>query len=231
MNMDFEFIEKNDGSIILDICEGVKRLTPLDICDDDITEINIPASVEIIDFQAVVGLDFVERFNVNPNNKRFVEVDGCVYSADMRTLIVYPPGKECECFEIPSTVEHIAPGAFWGVQVIESVKIGENVKSIGNEAFGAAWPLRRIFVGKNVNVIEYLFEKSNNFDLYMSARYGLVVGGVEGSPIEAWCNENAVRFCPLNEDQIENFVTSSEWNETVPELDLNYCWDCYRHTK
>lgn len=219
MYSDYVEIEKEDGSIILDVCEGVDILR-LDLCDwDDVTEVNIPASVKRIAFQAVVGLNFLERFNVSPENKYFVEVDGCVYSSDMKTLVLYPPAKACDCFEIPSTVERIAPGAFWGVNDLNCVKVGKNVKFIGYEAFAGSCCIERIYIDKGVEEINRLID-----DLFESRKW-LVIGGPSGSVIEQWCYENAVRFCPLSEDQVEDFLSSSEWNEVVPSV---YYFNEYR---
>lgn len=223
MYSDYVEIEKEDGSIILDVCEGVDILR-LDLCDwDDVTEVNIPASVKRIAFQAVVGLNFLERFNVSPENEYFVEVDGCVYSSDMKTLVLYPPAKFCDCFEIPSTVESIAPGAFWGVNDLNCVKLGKNVKSIGYEAFAGSGCIERIYIDKGVEEINRLI------DDFIESRKWLVIGGPSGSAIEQWCYENAVRFCPLNEDQVEDFLSSSEWNDVVPSV--YYFYECRERLK
>lgn len=221
---DYDEIENEDGSIIVDVCDGVERLEKFGLDGwYPVTEVNIPASVKSIDFQAVAGMDYLERFNVSPENKHFVEVDGCVYSSDMSTLIAYPPAKACDCFEIPSSVESIAPGAFWGVTKLKCVKVGKHVKRIGYEAFAAAFPIERIYIDKNVEAIEYFLEDSDYLEVHFMSRECLVIGSVAGSAIEHWCRENVVRFCPLNEDQVEDFLASSEWNDAVPPLDYYEC--------
>ena len=225
---DYVEIEKEDGSIILDVCEGIERLECFNINGwYPVTEVNIPASVKSIDFQVVVGMEYLKRFNVSPENKYFVEVDGCVYSADMSTLVAYPPSKACDCFEIPSTVECIAPGAFRGACQLKSVKIGKSVKVIGYEAFARAYSIERIYIDKNVETIEYFLQECEDLDLYIMYREDLVIGGAKGSNIDQWCRKNAVRFCPLNEDQVEDFLASSEWNDTVPPLDDYECSQCF----
>lgn len=221
---DYVEIENEDGSIILDVCEGVERLECFDIDGwYPVTEVNIPASVKSIDFQVAVGMEYLERFNVSPESKYFVEVDGCVYSSDMKTLIIYPPAKACNCFEIPSTVESIAPGAFWGVCDLKSVKVGKNVKRIGYEAFTGSLCIERIYIDESVEEISRLID-----DLHESREY-LVIGGSSGSAIERWCYENAVRFCPLNKDQIEDFLSSPEWDELVPSV--FYFYECRERLK
>lgn len=216
---EYDVIENEEGDIILNVCEGVERLERFDIDSwYPVIEINIPASVKTIDFQAVAGMDYLECINVSPESKYFVVVDGCVYSADMKTLVIYPPAKVCDCFEIPSTVESIAPGAFWGVTDLKCVKVGKNVKRIGYEAFAGSLCIERIYIDKGVEEISCLID-----DLYESREY-LVIGGFSGSAIECWCYENAVRFCPLNEDQVEDFLSSPEWNEVVPSV--SYFYEC-----
>ena len=226
---DYVEIEKDDGSIILDVCEGVERLECFNVDGwYPVTEINIPASVKSIDFQVVAGMDWVERFNVSPENKHFVEIDGCVYSSDLRTFIVYPPAKECDCFEIPSTVERIAPGAFWGATSLKCVKVGKSVKSIGYEAFAAAFSIKRIYIDDSVDTIDYFLEKCDCFERYITSQQVLVIGGKIGSSIERWCHEHVVRFCSLNDDQIEDFLSSSKWNDIVVPIDYNEYIECLK---
>ena len=221
MSVDFEYdvIENKNGDIILNVREGVERVDRFDLDSwYPVIEINIPASVKAIDFQAVAGMEFLDCINVDPESKYFVAVDGCVYSSDMKTLVLYPPAKACDCFEIPSTVESIAPGAFWGVTGLKCVKLGKNVKRIGYEAFAGSLCIERIYIDKGVEEINRLID-----DLYESREY-LVVGGFSGSAIERWCYENAVRFCPLSEDQVEDFLSSPEWDEVVPSV--AYFYEC-----
>ena len=228
MCIDFEVVERKDGSAIIDVCEGTKSMDYFGIISDDYVEVNIPSSVESIGSRLLSGIPHVGHFNVSPENRHFVEMDGCVYSADMQTLIAYPPSKACECFEIPLMVENIAPGAFRCASQLKSVKVGENVKTIGHEAFARAYSIERIYIDKNVQTIEYLLQECEDLDLYIMYREDLVIGGATGSAIEHWCRENATRFCPLEDSQVEDFLASSEWNSKAPMLDDDECWECMK---
>ena len=227
MYIDFDVVEKKDGSVIVAVCEGVENLDYIKAVGKQVTEINIPATVKNIGPWVISDMPCVEHFSVSPRNKHFVEVDGCVYSADMSTLVAYPPSKVCDCFEIPSTVKHIAPGAFRGACQLKCVKIGKNVKVIGYEAFARAYSLEHIYIHQNVETIEYFLQECEDLDLYIMCRESLIIGSAKGSNIDRWCSKNAVRFCPLNEDQVEDFLASPTWNYTVPPMDEDECSQCF----
>ena len=151
----YNVIKKNDGNVIVDICEGVKELDWLEVnCGYEMVKVNIPASVENIGSLAFHDIPNVECFSVSPKNTHFVEMDGCIYSADMSTLVAYPSGKECECFEIPTSVEVIASGAFRGAHELTSVKIGKNVRTIDYQAFARAYSIERIYIDENVQTMK-----------------------------------------------------------------------------
>lgn len=231
-NKKYNYIENNDGTVTLDFCEGVKDLSEpviwdLDNIDRRITQVNIPSTVESINCRFVEDMMYVERFQVNPANKHFIEVDDCVYSADMRELIAYPPNKSDRFFEIPSAVEGIAPWAFCCNNHLCCVNIGSNVKAIGRRAFDRAFSLQHIYIDKSVSEIEDFFCQCGDLDLYISVRASLIVAGVAGSAIERWCRENATYFLALKDDQVDDFITSPIWTRDIPELsDEEYlaCW-------
>lgn len=121
--------------------------------------INFPSTIETIGYNAFYfaeadGLSFnfsdklaqlggecfvassVDAINIAEGNKVFASVDGVLYSADKKTLLAFPPGKNVESFTIPAFVERIYEGAFLGGQwYLQEVTIPATVKSVDSYAF------------------------------------------------------------------------------------------------
>ena len=232
-NKKYNYMENNDGTVTLDFCEGVKDLSEpviwdLDNIDGRITQVNIPSTVESINCRFVEDMMYVERFQVNPANEHFIEVDGCVYSADMRKLIAYPPNTAGCFFEIPSAVEVIAPWAFCCNNHLMCINIGSNVKVIGRRAFDRAYSLEHLYIDENVSEIEDFFCQCGDFDVYVNVRACVIVAGAAGSAVERWCRENATFFLALKDDQVNEFIASPVWTREIPQFsDEEYlaCWD------
>ena len=86
-------------------------------------------------YSAFTNCASLTAINVKSGNPTFKSVDGVVYSADDKTLAMYPSGKEMDPFIVPSTVEHIAQSAFLYTKKLKNITISEGVKDIGAYAF------------------------------------------------------------------------------------------------
>lgn len=88
---------------------------------------------------------------VNVNNSAYVSVDGVLYTADEKTLVLYPQNKAGDTFTVPDTVTKIARRAFRGNNNLVEIVIGANVSVLGDgeddyEVFGEAKKLERFAV-------------------------------------------------------------------------------------
>lgn len=88
---------------------------------------------------------------VNVNNSAYVSVDGVLYTADEKTLVLYPQNKAGDTFTVPDTVTKIARRAFRGNNNLVEIVIGTNVSALGDgeddyEVFGEAKKLERFAV-------------------------------------------------------------------------------------
>lgn len=88
---------------------------------------------------------------VNVNNSAYVSVDGVLYTADEKTLVLYPQNKAGDTFTVPDTVTKIARRAFRGNNNLVEIVIGANVSALGDgeddyEVFGEAKKLERFAV-------------------------------------------------------------------------------------
>ncbi len=88
---------------------------------------------------------------VNVNNEAYVSVDGVLYTADEKTLVLYPQNKAGDTFTVPDSVTKIAMRAFRGNNNLVEIVIGANVSTLGDgendyEVFGEAKKLERFVV-------------------------------------------------------------------------------------
>ena len=78
----------------------------------------------------------VAAINIEEGNPVFASEDGILYSADKKTLLVFPPGKNVTQFTIPSFVEQLYEGSFQsGQEYLVDVTIPSSVKLVDAYAF------------------------------------------------------------------------------------------------
>lgn len=97
--------------------------------------IKIPASVSKFGKDMFVGCTSLNELQIDESNPTYASVDGVLYSKDLKTLILYMPGREGSIFEIPEHVVRIEAYAFYGNEGIKSIVIGNSVREIGEYAF------------------------------------------------------------------------------------------------
>lgn len=85
-----------------------------------ITKINIPSSVESIGGNFILG-STVSEITVDSANTNYCAIDKVLFSADKKTLIVFPPKNEIEKYIIPDGTEIITSDAFYGSGIKEIV--------------------------------------------------------------------------------------------------------------
>ena len=104
-----------------------------------ITEINIPSSLESIEYMAFDCCTKLEKITVDPENSCYKDIDGDLYSKDGRTLIQYAIGKSATSFVVPSDVRNIENSAFSYAENLATVTISENVCYIASSAFRCSY--------------------------------------------------------------------------------------------
>ena len=125
------------------IPEGVVSLTAHVFVYSEIRELYIPASLVSIHEASFATMEKLNAFIVHEDNANYCDVDGVLYSKDMRTLIAYPENKRDAWFRIPDGVEVIAPSAMGG-PYLENITIPSSVSFLYEGALG--------FTGSHVNV-------------------------------------------------------------------------------
>jgi len=118
-----------------------------------ITSFYVPATVTSLG----TGI-FVECFNltsidVDDANPNYVDVDGVVYTPDMKTVLMYPSARACESYVIPDTVTTIATAAFATGYKIGAITIPETITEIPEAAFQKCTALKTIKIPNTVTSI------------------------------------------------------------------------------
>ena len=68
-------------------------------------------------------------------NKRFVAIDGVLYTADQKQIVSFPPCANVSSFQIPDTVTSIANYCFLGNSSIVHIELPDTIETIGRGAF------------------------------------------------------------------------------------------------
>lgn len=113
-----------------------------------VTEITIGKNVREISDWAFGNSKKVTKIEVDDNNPYICDVDGVVFTKDMKTVLFYPPqrgvvtdkdenGNEIKSvsYEIPEGVETIRSKAFYKCSDLKEVKLPSTLKIIEEKAF------------------------------------------------------------------------------------------------
>lgn len=113
-----------------------------------VTEITIGKNVREISDWAFGNSKKVTKIEVDDNNPYLCDVEGVVYTKDMKVLLFYPPQKgvvtdkdengnevKYASYEIPEGVESIRSKAFYKCSDLKEIKLPSTIKTIEEKAF------------------------------------------------------------------------------------------------
>ncbi len=169
-------------------------------CDEKVEVINIGSQVKEIDAKSFYSCWALQRIEVDENNPYYCDVDGVLYTKDMKTLVCYPinydwylaqeNGFEVELWPgdegydeykkanmtivIPSTVEHIGDLAL-NYNALSDIYLPETVKTIGDLAFFESTLTENIYTykGESEQIIGADKIKFADDEIYLSLPEGL----------------------------------------------------------
>ena len=126
-------------------------------CDGVVEVINIGPEVLEIDGKSFYSCWALQRIEVDENNPNYCDLDGVLYSKDMKTIVCYPPnhdqylrtkyGYETEPYRADSTEEYIRD--------VQTYVVPSTVETIGELAFAYA-NLRNVYLPEGLKSIETL---------------------------------------------------------------------------
>ena len=126
----------------------------------NLTTVTLPSKLKDIAGNAFANCKNLKEYIVSDENKDLSAKDGVLYGKDETELISYPAGKDDQTeFDMLSmNVDTIREGAFDGNTALKSVKIGDDVQTIGEEAFANVSDDLTLHVYKNSYADEYAKE-------------------------------------------------------------------------
>lgn len=115
-------------------------------------EVTIPATVEDFTYNAVQSCGKITAINIEEGNAKYKSIDGIVYSADGKTVIVCPRGKK-GAVTIADGTEKVEAWSFYFCKSITSVRIPDTVYSIERLAFNSCSSLATVSIPKSITKI------------------------------------------------------------------------------
>lgn len=132
---------------------------------ENVTKINIGKNVKDISVWAFENSRYITAFEVDAANPYFCDVDGVLFTKDMKTLLFYPPSRGIEThktddgteyktitYEIPEGVETIRTKAFYKCYEISNITIPSSVTTIEEKAFFRCG-LKKLTLPENLKTI------------------------------------------------------------------------------
>lgn len=172
-----------------------------------ITSLHIPSSVASIGKEAFVDTYDLRSIEVDPSNPFYSTIDGCLVeyngvdllrfsSKEQGASIVIPKGvhfirsRAFSCCDASSIamkeVARIEEAAFFACSHLTSVKLSDDLMSIGDLAFWGCSKLAQIEIPQSVHAM--------GKDVFRDCSPDLVLTVTEGSYAERWAEENGVAY-------------------------------------
>ncbi len=117
-----------------------------------LTTITFPARLETLR-SAFDGCSALTEIAVAPGNKNYRSVDGVLFSADGKTLLLYPTAKAATEYAVPDGTEKIASSAFRDCASLTAITFPASVRELGGETFFGCVALRSIALPDGVETI------------------------------------------------------------------------------
>lgn len=177
--------EDNNNLVSVDNVVYSKSKTSLYFVPENINgAITIPKTVESLSYNSVDNCDNLTDINIEEGSLYYKSVDGIVYSADGKSLIVCPRGKQgsvavadgteivkdyafksCSISSItfPNSLISIGVSAFCYCASLVSVILPESLMKIGSNAFSSCYSLKTINIPPNITTLTYLMLYNGGF--------------------------------------------------------------------
>lgn len=218
------------GIVDINIPEGIKSIKSLAFVGCNITSITIPSSVKELSETAFMSCSILKEIKVDDNNEEYCDVDGVVYTKDMKKIIKYPEGKEDTTYTILEGVTQIGYEAFHECNNIRNIMIPNSVTDIEMYAF---------YKLKNLEKAVILYESCNITDKAFYYCFNLTIVCQRGSKAEKYARRESKDF-QIDEEgptiymsangekksakEVSTIVTVEDKDSGVSEASLKYVW-------
>lgn len=128
---------------------------------ESLTSVTIPATVTNIVDKVFSGCNLLNEIKVDPNNRKFGDIDGVLYDKGKNALLVVPAYRAE--YSIPEIITEIGNYAFYNCGRLGKVDIPNTVVSIGDGAFSGCKSLTSILLPSSIAAIgKGVFDRCDN---------------------------------------------------------------------
>ena len=204
---------------------SVKRYTVQN--DEYLETISIGPNVTDIAECAFVYCCNLKAILVDKDNPNYVDVDGVLFTKDMKTLVLFPvahetDGERTTSYEVPAGVERLARNSFYKCETLEEVTLPDSLRELGNMTFFKCGALRLVDLPESVRTMG-----SDVFSYCTSMKYAFYIpAGVERIDHHCFykCDNLEQFFVGCGEDEIElggHWMPKSENSIKAKDAEFN----------
>lgn len=173
--------------------------------DEYIEVIRIGPHVTNIDECAFVYCKNLKAIYVDKENPNYTDVDGVLFTKDMKLLVNYPiahetNGERTKTYAVPAGVERLARNSFYKCDSLEEVTLPGTLAEIGNMSFFKCTSLKLLDLPESVKIIG-----SDAFSYCSEMKYSFYIpAGVESIDHHCFykCDNLEKFFVGCGEDEI-----------------------------
>ena len=145
--------------------------------DEYLEEIHIGADVTNIDECAFVYCKNLKGIYVDDENEYYTDVDGVLYTKDMKLLLLFPVahetnGERTKTYTVPEGVERLARNSFYKCDALEEVTLPDTLTEIGNMSFFKCTSLKLVDLPESVKSLG-----SDAFSYCENMKYAFYIPG------------------------------------------------------
>ena len=118
-----------------------------------LTEVSLPAGLQTLGDSAFYGCKSLLNLGVVKGNANFRSFDGVLFSADGKTLVIYPAARQDSEYVVPDGVVEIADRAFYGCKSLMEVSLPAGLQTIGYGGFRDCSSLMEVTFPKGLQTI------------------------------------------------------------------------------
>ena len=138
------------------VVSAVKRYTVQN--DEYLETITVGPHVTDIAECAFIYCINLKAIHVDPANPNYTDVDGVLFTKDMKTLVLFPVahetnGERTRAYTVPAGVERLARNSFYKCETLEQVLLPDTLKEMGNMAFFKCSALQLVDLPESVKTL------------------------------------------------------------------------------
>lgn len=120
---------------------------------ESIKSVSLPATITKIDSSAFYNSQYLEKIEIDENNKTFKSVDGVLYTYDMKEISAYPENKADTEFTVPEGITSIGNAQFAFCKNLTKINFPSTLKVVSDFAFHNANKLTEVVLPEGVEEV------------------------------------------------------------------------------